>query len=126
MRLVTFSQNGSSAPGVVQGSGLLPLAPIGYSDALAFIAAGEPARRAVQQKLVSISAKDLLPFSVVRLLGPIPHPPKILCIGLNYRDHALESKMEIPAVPTVFAKFSTAVIGPDAPIVLPRFSKTRL
>jgi 2-keto-4-pentenoate hydratase/2-oxohepta-3-ene-1,7-dioic acid hydratase in catechol pathway len=56
------------------------------------------------------------------LRAPIPRPPKIICIGLNYRDHAAESKMEIPAVPTIFAKFPTAVIGPGEPIVLPKNS----
>ena len=43
----------------------------------------------------------------VTLLAPIPRPPKLICVGLNYRDHALESKMEIPKVPTIFAKFAT-------------------
>src|SRR6185312_12499791 len=56
------------------------------------------------------------------LAAPIPRPPKIICIGLNYRDHAEESKMAIPETPTVFSKYSTAVIGPKAPIVLPRAS----
>jgi 2-keto-4-pentenoate hydratase/2-oxohepta-3-ene-1,7-dioic acid hydratase in catechol pathway len=43
-------------------------------------------------------------------------------VGLNYRDHAIESKMEIPKVPTIFSKYPTAVIGPGAPIVLPKLS----
>jgi 2-keto-4-pentenoate hydratase/2-oxohepta-3-ene-1,7-dioic acid hydratase in catechol pathway len=41
-----------------------------------------------------------------------------MCVGLNYRDHAVESKMEIPSVPTIFAKYANAVIGPGDPIVL--------
>jgi 2-keto-4-pentenoate hydratase/2-oxohepta-3-ene-1,7-dioic acid hydratase in catechol pathway len=53
------------------------------------------------------------------LLAPIPRPGKVLCIGLNYRDHALEGGSEIPSEPVCFAKFSHAVIGPDEPIVLP-------
>jgi len=52
----------------------------------------------------------------------LPRPPKIICVGLNYRDHAIESKMEIPKVPTIFSKYPTAVIGPGDPIVLPKLS----
>jgi 2-keto-4-pentenoate hydratase/2-oxohepta-3-ene-1,7-dioic acid hydratase in catechol pathway len=62
------------------------------------------------------------PLDAVRLLAPIPRPPKIICIGLNYSDHAKESGLEIPKVPTVFAKFPTAIIGPGEAIVLPRGS----
>jgi len=57
------------------------------------------------------------------LEAPIPRPGKVLCIGLNYRDHAAESGMAIPAEPVCFSKFSSAVIGPDATIRLPRVSQ---
>ncbi len=60
--------------------------------------------------------------SDVTLMAPIPRPQKIICVGLNYRDHAIESKMEIPSVPTIFNKFATSVIGPGENIVLPRNS----
>ncbi|PWU09453.1 MAG: 5-oxopent-3-ene-1,2,5-tricarboxylate decarboxylase, partial [Terriglobia bacterium] len=60
--------------------------------------------------------------SHVRLLAPIPRPPKIIGIGLNYRDHAEEQKAEIPPVPAVFAKFPTSVIGHGQNIVLPKNS----
>lgn len=56
------------------------------------------------------------------LLAPVPRPGKVLCIGLNYRDHARETNATIPAEPIVFSKFATAVIGPGRPIVLPRVS----
>ena len=56
------------------------------------------------------------------MAAPVPRPPKIICIGLNYRDHAIESNLPIPETPTVFAKFPTAVIGPGASIVLPKNS----
>jgi len=49
-------------------------------------------------------------------------PPKIICVGLNYRDHAMESNMEIPKVPTIFSKYATSVIGPGDTIRLPRNS----
>jgi len=59
----------------------------------------------------------------VRLLAPVIDPPKIICIGLNYRDHAAESGVPIPREPVVFSKFTTALIGPEAAIVLPPVSQ---
>jgi 2-keto-4-pentenoate hydratase/2-oxohepta-3-ene-1,7-dioic acid hydratase in catechol pathway len=54
-----------------------------------------------------------------KLLAPIPDPAKIICIGLNYRDHAAESGAPIPRDPVVFTKYATALIGPGESIVLP-------
>jgi 2-keto-4-pentenoate hydratase/2-oxohepta-3-ene-1,7-dioic acid hydratase in catechol pathway len=51
--------------------------------------------------------------------APITRPSKIICLGLNYRDHAIESGAKIPTEPVVFSKYPTAVIGPNAPIKLP-------
>jgi len=118
MRLVSFKQNGQTAAGILNGSGVFPLRDVGYDDAISFIAAGNDVHQRVEHVAGNASKRDLLPLDSVRLTAPIPHPPKILCIGLNYRDHAIESKMEIPSVPTVFAKFPNAVIGPGDPIVL--------
>jgi 2-keto-4-pentenoate hydratase/2-oxohepta-3-ene-1,7-dioic acid hydratase in catechol pathway len=56
------------------------------------------------------------------LAAPIPDPPKVLCIGLNYRDHAIETKAQIPKEPVVFNKFPSAVVGPEEAIRLPRES----
>jgi 2-keto-4-pentenoate hydratase/2-oxohepta-3-ene-1,7-dioic acid hydratase in catechol pathway len=55
----------------------------------------------------------------VRVLPPVV-PQKLIGIGLNYRDHAAESELEIPAVPVVFAMFPSALVGPEEPIVVPR------
>ena len=55
--------------------------------------------------------------------APVPRPGKIICIGLNYRDHAAESNMPIPEKPVVFSKFSTSVIAPGEPVVLPSTSQ---
>jgi len=56
-------------------------------------------------------------------LAPVPRPGKLICIGLNYRDHAAESNMAIPERPVVFSKFATAVIAPGEAVVLPDTSK---
>lgn len=55
--------------------------------------------------------------------APVPRPGKLICIGLNYRDHAAESNLPIPERPVVFSKFSTAVIAPGEPVVLPPTSQ---
>jgi 2,4-didehydro-3-deoxy-L-rhamnonate hydrolase len=50
---------------------------------------------------------------------PIPRPGKIVCVGLNYRDHSEEQGVELPQAPLFFAKYTTALIGPGDPIVIP-------
>ncbi len=59
----------------------------------------------------------------VKICPPVPQPNKIICIGLNYRDHAEESGMAIPKSPIIFSKFSTCVIGANEPILLPKGSE---
>ena len=51
--------------------------------------------------------------------APIPRPGKIICIGLNYRDHAEESGMDVPKSPVTFSKFANSVVGPNAEVVIP-------
>ncbi|MDA2979778.1 MAG: fumarylacetoacetate hydrolase family protein [Actinomycetota bacterium] len=58
----------------------------------------------------------------VALLAPVSAPSKIICVGLNYRDHAIESGMSIPEIPMIFAKFPSSLVGPGAAIVLPEDS----
>ena len=55
--------------------------------------------------------------------APVPRPGKIICVGLNYRDHAAESNMPIPERPVLFSKFATCVIGPGENVVLPTMSQ---
>jgi 2-keto-4-pentenoate hydratase/2-oxohepta-3-ene-1,7-dioic acid hydratase in catechol pathway len=54
---------------------------------------------------------------------PIDRPGKIICVGLNYSDHAAEAGLDLPERPVLFAKWPTALIGPDMPIVLPAISR---
>lgn len=60
-----------------------------------------------------------IPVQGAKLLPPVPDPAKIVCIGLNYRDHAAESGSPIPKDPVLFSKYATALIGPGEAIVLP-------
>lgn len=59
----------------------------------------------------------------VTICAPVPRPGKIICIGLNYRDHAEESGMEIPKSPIIFSKFGTCVIAPNNSILIPKDSE---
>ena len=61
-------------------------------------------------------------FVTGSLLAPLPRPGKVFCIGLNYRDHAIETKAQIPGEPIVFSKFSSAIVGPETTILLPAAS----
>ena len=113
MKIVTFCLvDGNPRPGILLEDGIVDLSEQKFESVLELIAGGGKA--AAEGRKVSLD--------VARLLAPLPNPPRIFCIGLNYRDHAIESKMAIPSVPTVFLKLASAVIGPDAPIVLPKLS----
>ena len=58
--------------------------------------------------------------TATRLGPPISRPSKIICIGLNYRDHAAESSLEVPREPVIFMKATTSLVGPNDPVVIPR------
>ncbi|MEM3751469.1 MAG: fumarylacetoacetate hydrolase family protein [Candidatus Bathyarchaeia archaeon] len=64
-----------------------------------------------------------LPINQVKLLAPIKFPPKIVCLGLNYVDHAAEQNAPLPDEPIIFFKPRTAIIGPNENIVKPSFVK---
>ena len=62
-------------------------------------------------------------LDTVELLPPLPAPPKILCVGLNYADHSAESGFAVPDYPTIFGRFASSLIGHGAAIVRPRLSE---
>jgi 2-keto-4-pentenoate hydratase/2-oxohepta-3-ene-1,7-dioic acid hydratase in catechol pathway len=64
----------------------------------------------------------LVPAQDAYWFAPVPRPRKLVCIGLNYRDHAKESNLPLPDKPVVFSKFSSAVIAPGEPVVIPATS----
>jgi 2-keto-4-pentenoate hydratase/2-oxohepta-3-ene-1,7-dioic acid hydratase in catechol pathway len=122
MRFVTFEVNGQARPGVVAGNNtVVDLSSAGFDSVLQVIESG-PEGRGKIEKFVS-TAKSSPSLESVKLLAPIQKPRKLICVGLNYLDHAKETGAEIPTVPTIFNKFATSVIGPGANIVLPRVSK---
>ncbi|MEM2318628.1 MAG: fumarylacetoacetate hydrolase family protein, partial [Candidatus Bathyarchaeia archaeon] len=64
-----------------------------------------------------------MPINNVKLLAPLANPPKIICLGLNYGDHAAEQNAQIPDEPVIFFKPRTAIIGPNENIIKPKFVK---
>ncbi|MGA7109941.1 MAG: fumarylacetoacetate hydrolase family protein [Terracidiphilus sp.] len=70
----------------------------------------------------SLGQSPAIDLNAVRLLAPVPVPPKILCVGLNYDDHLEESGLKKPAYPEIFARFATSLIPHQEPIRRPRES----
>ena len=89
-----------------------------------FLQAGEVTANALARIEEGVKAGKLTrvshPRNSVRLLAPIHDPEKLICIGLNYKDHAEEAKLPIPKEPPLFAKWANAVLDPGEPILRPR------
>jgi 2-keto-4-pentenoate hydratase/2-oxohepta-3-ene-1,7-dioic acid hydratase in catechol pathway len=122
LRFLTIQRDRYTEPGVTIDGETLGIRGAGFDDLISLIAGGADALDRVRRWAGNSPAAETVDLAKTTLAAPIPRPPKVICIGLNYRDHAEESKMAIPEVPTVFAKFPTAVIGPGSPIVLPKAS----
>jgi 2-keto-4-pentenoate hydratase/2-oxohepta-3-ene-1,7-dioic acid hydratase in catechol pathway len=90
-----------------------------------FIIMGETAVETAEELMKEADNFDVenvsVPISEVSLLAPIASPPKILCLGLNYRDHAAETNSRIPDEPVIFMKPHTAIVGPNQKIIKPKF-----
>jgi len=123
MRFVTFNHNGHQHAGVVAGGNVVSLKGAGFDDVVSIAGGGAEALAKAAAFVANPAAGAVFPLSSVKLCAPIPKPPKIICVGLNYRDHAIESKMEIPTRPTIFSKYGNTVIGTDDEIVLPKNSE---
>lgn len=123
MKLVTFSQSGSTRIGILDNDAVVDLsvaAPDLPTEMLAFLEAGDTALEAAKQAAGNPTAQ--LALSDVKLEAPILRPPKILAVGLNYKDHIAETGRDTPKFPMIFNKQSTAVTGPTDVIHLPRVS----
>jgi 2-keto-4-pentenoate hydratase/2-oxohepta-3-ene-1,7-dioic acid hydratase in catechol pathway len=121
MRFVTFEQSGHRHAGVVINDQIVSLESAGFPDLLSLLQGGTEAFRKVETFIAK--APSTISLASVKLCAPIPDPPKILCMGLNYRDHAAEAKLEIPQCPVIFAKYTNTVIGSGDKIVLPKNSR---
>ena len=123
MRIVNFEKGGIPGIAADDGSGWHGLTErdSGFPGTLPeLIARGADLSRA-GANLLPMHAIDL---STVRILPPVPKPPKILCVGLNYDDHLAESGLKKPVYPEIFGRFATSLIAHGEPIRRPRESST--
>jgi len=121
MRLISISTDSGPAAAVLLGEEVVPVAMLDQPRSARRLLAelDSDGLRALADRAAT-SAADRRPLAEVKLTAPVPDPQKIICIGLNYRDHAEESGQEIPAAPMWFAKFQNSLRGSGEQIVLPR------
>ena len=123
MKLATVRADGRTAlagltdAGVLDLSGALPGAgDLDSVDALCAVLAGQRDGQMEALKRLADSTAGSAPrwaAEEVQLLAPLRRPGKVICVGLNYRDHCRETGIPEPAQPVLFAKFSTAIVGPE-------------
>jgi 2-keto-4-pentenoate hydratase/2-oxohepta-3-ene-1,7-dioic acid hydratase in catechol pathway len=119
MKLIRFGKSGAETPGILLNDGTR-LDTSGFAadyDEHFFADAGLDGLR---EWLKSNSTSAPRVSNSVRLGPPVGRPSKIVCIGLNFRDHAAESKMDPPKEPVIFFKSTTSLVGPNDDLKIPR------
>ena len=114
LKLARFQLGGKPCWGVVEGDAIAPLSTLDPNRTPNELSLGEKGLG----KLRSMAGISRVPLAGADFLAPVV-PPKIVAVGLNYRDHAVEAKIALPASPILFAKLISSVIGPGATIELP-------
>ena len=123
MRLASIEVDGKvSAAMDIGNGGFVKVASLGLPDTMRQFLALGPDGVTRLMKATLTPGTPVFRSGSFRLLAPVPDPRKVICIGLNYKDHAKESGAQIPPEPVLFSKFSTAVIASGEPIVLPPVS----
>ena len=119
MKLARFGEPGAERPGVLLDDGTrIDSSAFAREYDEAFFAGDGLRALAAWMKDRAASAPRLPPDA--RIGAPLARPSKIVCIGLNFRDHAAESNMEPPREPVMFFKATTALVGPNDPVMIPR------
>jgi 2,4-diketo-3-deoxy-L-fuconate hydrolase len=119
MKLIRFGDPDHEIPGVLMSDGTrLDVSGFGSDYSETFFANDglSELERWVQKNALTAPKVDL----ASRLGPPIQRPSKIICVGLNFRDHARESKMELPQEPVIFFKATTSLAGPNDCLVMPK------
>ena len=119
MKLIRHGDIGSEKPGVIINDAWYDVSEyINDYDEKFFETDGLTKLKAIiTEKTLKEISRD------IRLGPPIARPSKIICIGLNYSDHATESKMQLPPEPVIFFKATTAVVGPNDNLIIPKNSR---
>lgn len=126
MRLVNIDIDGRERLAVQEGDTVIDYAADRGdlpSDLLSVILGGDEALDAIRRAVAAAPASARMPADRVSYLPPITNPPKILCLGLNYVDHAAEGGFQVPDYPTIFMRGRTSLVGHGHPIVRPRVSE---
>jgi 2,4-diketo-3-deoxy-L-fuconate hydrolase len=119
VKLIRFGASGQEKPGLLRSDGVRVDASALGSDYNEAFFASNGLRELKRWSQSEASSAPAVPPSM-RLGAPICRPSKIVCVGLNFRDHAAESKMELPKEPVLFFKSTTALVGPNDPLRIPR------
>jgi len=120
MKFVTFRSDDYVGFGAIRGQGIVDLRRrLGHADLKAFLGSG--AHSDAEKELKTASSPDFS-CAAVRLLPPIPNPNKILCVGLNYRDHLTETKLTEYPYPVLFSRFADTLVAHGDSIWRPRNS----
>lgn len=121
MKLIRFGQSGAERPGLLlAGNKRIDASSLGCDYDEGFF--GDNGIERLAQWLEAEGAGAPVVSNDERLGPPLARPSKIICIGLNYRDHAIESGAAVPTEPVVFMKATTAIVGPNDDVVIPRNS----
>ena len=117
MQFVRYTTGGSPEWGVRRDEEIVPLA--GLREDVTYQQLTDTGFLRVVEDAVDAAADHTVPVAEARLLAPVPRPGKIICVGLNYHDHAEEQDEEVPDRPLLFGKSGTSVTNPGDPIVHP-------
>jgi 2-keto-4-pentenoate hydratase/2-oxohepta-3-ene-1,7-dioic acid hydratase in catechol pathway len=120
MKLFRFGEKDKERPGLLLRDGSMVDVSIFGEDYDEKFFGSRGLRRLARWASVFASSQPKIDPGTVRLGSPIARPSKIVAIGLNYKDHAKEAKMEIPLEPVLFSKASSSVSGPYDDLVIPR------
>ena len=122
MKLIKFGQQGSEKPGVILSNGTtIDVSAFTPDFDEAFFESGGLERLSAWLEMNASNAPQVP--AGIRLGAPLARPSKIICIGLNYSDHAKESGMAVPVEPIIFFKSTTALTGPNDGLVIPEGSE---
>lgn len=121
MKLFRWKKDGKTLPGIILNESYYDVSILGEDYNEEFFETDGLSRL---KALLGKNRHDLKKLDEpVRFASPIARPSKIVCIGLNYADHARETKAQPPPEPVIFLKSTTALSGPFDPIIIPRNSK---
>ncbi len=126
MRFVSFSKAGVATVGLRQGDSIIDLsvaAPKLPRSLAGILAAGAVARTELKQVAAKPRKNAVLKASKVKLLPPIPNPGKIVCVGLNYKDHAAETGNPLPTYPVIFTRFVSTLVPHGGRMLAPKASQ---